>query len=280
MSASAPSGAGHPADAALVAYAEGTLTPAETDRVRVHLEGCDECRELARDLTDYAELEPPNAAYRVGEEELRAGLGDLRERLLDPAERERLEGELPVEVEFTPVADPPSPSPIPFPASTRPTSVTPGWLIAAAVVAIAGWSWGFYRHLETGRLESGLRHLEAQLTTAQSSLRQPRANVPVAVLLPADDPLRAPEAPGIPLGEAGATLAIELTEPVVEETYRAEVRNAGGAVVATVEGLRPRAGRVTLYLPPGSLEAGEHTVHLFGEGGEVKGAIYELAIAE
>lgn len=274
-----PANAEHPKAGELVAYAERTLEPAGVERVRAHLEGCDECRELARDLADYETLEPPEEAYEVGEEELRAGLGALRERLLDPEEQERLWGDVD-DASEEPVATTPETSTLPFPSATSAArTVTPAWLLAAAAVAVAGWSWGLYRHLETSRLESDLRDLDSRLSVAQSALRQPRANVPVAVLLAADDPLRAPETPGIPLGQAGATLAIELMEPI-RETYRAEVRSSDDVVVAVLEDLRSQAGRVTFYLPPGSLAPGDHFVYLFGAEDEEKGAVYELAILE
>ncbi len=285
----------HPATDELVDYA-AELDRELEPRVRRHLEGCAECRDLVRDLADYPALEPPGEAYRVDEEEVRRTLGALRTQLLDPANRPPSEPERPAASTVTAWRDEEAFDKLELMAAAAvepfrdavPGAVLPSWPTPASSPAIGAFGWsrasrwvwaaaalvllslGTYHQIR-------VRDLKFQLADAAAALRQPRANARVVRLFSADNPLRGSVGP---LGDAGVTLAIQPPEPLPPGVYTGEIRNLAGDTVLEISGLEPQAAGLTFYLPPEALPAGDYRVRLIREDGEVWPTSFELQIVE
>lgn len=249
----------HPTAEELVAYALGELAAEEESRLRRHVEGCEECRDLAQDLAAFPDLEPPDDSYRVGEEELRETRGKLRARLLEPSEKEA-EAE-PKVLRFSA----PQPS-----RSTKPPMAV-WWAVAAALLLVFGW--GLSGHRTAGRLKEQVSDLEGRLKAAESWV-----NVRSATLLPAEDPLRSSEEPELTL-EDGLLLILE-AEEVPPSPLTAEVRTTEGNTVWRVEGLKARNGVLTFALRPGELDPGEYRIFLVDHKGEELPVSFVLRLAE
>ncbi len=287
VTSAAPAGE-HPSADALADYAVGTLPSEDQQQVRDHLEDCAECHGLVLDLSSYPELEPPDASYRVSDQELRASLGALRARVLEPlpeARRDRSKGAAAPEPE---ARSSPQLAPVPVAdrAPRRPHSpanepVQRHWqpLLAAAVVLLA-FGWGWQRGAGTEKLRAEVAELQNRLSAAESELQRPWVNVRVARLLADDDPLRGSPAPSLSLGRTGSTVLIQTPEPLPAGRYTGEIRGPGGEVVLRIEGLEPQNVGLSFFLPAAALEPGEYRMWLLQGDTEVYPTPFELRVSE
>lgn len=228
----------HPSGDALADFAEGRVAAAEEERVRAHLAACATCREVVDDLRSYPDLDSPGPDYRVGRDEVRARLEELRSAVTSPRAA-RGAGAAP--------ATPRRPVPRrPAPHRHR---------LAWAAVAILAVAVGLYLGLQVRGLREELRASAA-----------PWPNVVVASLLPEDDPLRSAESPALPI-DSGLSLVVSDDEPFPSGTYRAEVLAPDGSVVLRIDALRPDAsGSLLFHLPPGTLAPGSYRIVLHRAG--------------
>jgi len=252
----------HPWPEDVLRSVEGGADPWLAEQLRVHLGGCATCRELAHDLENYPDVEPPNEAFRVDEQEARRALGAVRRRLLL--------------AEASAVEQPD----LPTPSARRRLEARGRWrrsarvrrLAAAAALAaalIGGAFWWLYM--------ARLVPVQERLQRAEHELFRPLANVPIAQLLPSDDPLRSPELPGI-AADAGALVLLETEEALPSGELAAEIRTIAGTLVLRIDGLVARPAGVTFYLPPGRLPPGDYRVRLLRGSGEMLPVSYDLAI--
>lgn len=250
----------HPAAEELVAYALGELAQEEESRLRRHLEGCQECRDMAHDLAAFPDLEPPDDSYGVSEEELRETRGKLRLRFLGT----RAEGPevKPRVLTFSP----------PEPARTPRPSLAVWFAVAAALVLVFGW--GLSAHLEVGRLQERVNDLDGRLKTASEGWK----NIHPITLLREDNSLRSTEERELTL-EDSLLLVMDLDE-APPSPLTAEVRTLAGDTVFRVEGLKPWKGVLTFGLRPGDVEPGEYRVFLVDRDGKELPVSFEFRLAE
>lgn len=263
----------HPAADDLLKLADGELTPDLAARLDRHLEGCSECRELVRDLAAFPDLAAAGEGARIGPEELRANLGELRARTL--AEEIALHG---AETGPERAATPPRRGAAPA-ATIRvrlPRGSGPCRLARAAVlVALLGW--GLYGSLAVEDLEDELAGARSRLAETASSLTRPRPNAGVVQLPEIDNPLRGPTS-GPSLGPAGLTVVLDPDDALPPGRYSAEIRSTSGALVRRIEGLEPQPLGLSFYLPPAALPPGEYSIRLRRDDGAEWPTVWRLAL--
>lgn len=264
----------HPTADELVSHANGELAPEPSARLKRHLEGCSECREVVRDLAAFPALEPPGEAYRIGPEELRSSLGELRVRAL-AEEIGALDSGIDPERPSTPSQPDAAPRAdrgrlLRFPAAR--------WLPQAAmVVALLGW--GLYGRFEVEDLKDELEDARSRLAATAAALTRPLANAGVAQLPELGNPLRGPSS-GLSLQPAGLTVVLDPDDPLPPGRYSAEIRTASGTLVHQIEELEPQPLGLSFYLPPGGLPPGEYTVRVRGDDGAEWPTVWRLALQQ
>jgi hypothetical protein len=238
----------HPSADELVDFAEERTPAAHDAAIEAHLAGCSTCRDVVADLRAYPDLEPPGPEFRVGPDEVRARLADLR-AALGPSE-------------------PPGVSPAPVARRPARWLGAPRPLLAWAAVAVVAFGAALYLWLQVLELRREFR-----------TVGSPRPNVAIAALLPDDDPLRSAEGPALAIG-SGLALAVADDDPFPAGSYRAEILGRDGTVALALEGLEPdAAGGLTFYLPPGALAAGDYRVALHRAGAGAWPRRFTLRIA-
>jgi hypothetical protein len=200
----------------LALYAMQALEPEETAPVRVHLEGCAQCR------TSLAEVSGDLAAVALTVEQLPFPEG-ARERFLDLVERLPQPQSIPVPRPVPATTSLPGPVPVPPRRAVLPLLVP--WAVAAALAVAAA-----YLDIRDGRLEqqlAGQRYADLQLEAKASRAQQ--------VL----EVLTSPHAKRIALTEGKTPAA-----PIGHATYVP----GSGALVFIANNLRPVPGNKTYEL--------------------------------
>ena len=226
----------------LLAAGEGALPPETQESVTSHLATCAFCRSLVQDVKE-------------------AALGDATAE-----EHERIRARIQSQAQLLPA---------PQPARVRAswwTANAAGLALAASLVLVAGLAWYAYAAQQRadaleqeltplrGAATSGeqrMAALEGQIAELRLQLAQPRegqANVPVVDLEPAGA-RRAAEgerAFGIPAAARFVTLILQL-DGGSADGLSVEIRDAGGAVRWSMDGLRASPLGVVTVLAPRSV---------------------------
>jgi hypothetical protein len=206
----------HPSPATLAAYHAGELTPEEEAELREHLALCRHCSDLLLDLAGFADLAPPPGLPELTDAEVEEDWQALQARM----------GEKPADVvvPFRPAArvEPKSPY------------QPPRWFaIAASLLAVAGFSFGFY---ERGRLQEAKLPDLADNVVSLSTDRGPSGNAISS--------------------QRGGILIFDTADTF--DQYEADIL-VGKSKVISLQGKQPY-----LHVPGGALKPGEYQIRLFG----------------
>ncbi len=241
----------HPSDSDLVRFADRELSKAEAAPIEAYLETSDASQKLVAALSDYGN-EAPSPDPLTGADPLAVGPEELEEAL------QAVLASQPERVGVVDVAQPPDPSPIPWPTAIEssrpevPRSSRP-WvpMLSAALVLIAcGWALSE----RTSRLQ-------------QANSPEALANVPVLTLQGWDDPLRNPTLVTSPVDQ-GAVLSLVGRDPLPLDTYRVRILREDETTALEVLGLKPwPAGHLSLFVPPRALVPGTYQVVLESSDG-------------
>jgi hypothetical protein len=262
----------------------GTLEPAEAEAVRAHVDRCGVCQEEMDETRQAAAVFgahlPPAALTDLAWDRPAAGVdADVVKRHLDRCRDCSEELELARESRRLEAA-PDAPRTRAAPGAAR-------WWRAPALAA--GLAAAFVAGLWSGRVGEGtgpardprtevlagriaeqereirrLGEAAAGLEAQMTGLRAPQLNLPVFELLPAGLTRRSaqPAANEVVVPEGAAFVALLLNaEAAPEQPAAIEIRNAGGDIVWSGQGLRPSPlGGYTLAVPASLLPPGDYTL--------------------
>lgn len=226
----------------LLAWRDGLLDPAARERMEARIAVHPDAARALADLAAFPDLEPDPDGPELPDEE--AGWLAFRARLADVS--------------------------IPVPPPVRAPRPVPGWLAAAAVLALAAVGAGGFL---AGR--------------ASRPLPGPGRNVVIAEVAPAGDPGEAvrASAPPVEIPEESDELLLILALPATETSARftAEILDPNSARLWSGSGLTPTPeGTIRLSFRREAIPPGTYRIDLFGMDGRGRqkegGVRYELRV--
>ncbi len=249
----------------LLAYRDGSLAPAERERLEARIAVYPDAARALADLAAFPDIEPAPGVPDISEEEVAARWQTFRQRLAElpppqpaaPAEpRETAPGVVPLR--------PPAPS---GSGKTGPVHAgPPWWLAAAASAALAAGLGGFL----AGR-------------ATHDPIPASAINVAIAELRPIEEggDRAASSAVDLPESSEDLVLILGLDDPGTFANYEAVIVDAQDVQVWSREGLHPTPlGTFHLSFRRSALGPGQYRINLFGlnGAGRTKLASYELRL--
>ncbi|HEX7181347.1 MAG TPA: hypothetical protein VF756_05850 [Thermoanaerobaculia bacterium] len=256
---------GPPMPEELLAYRDGSLDPAERERLEARIAVYPDAARSLADLAAFPNIEPAPGVPDISEEEVAARWQTFRQRLAELPAPQPAAPEEPREVPVVPLR-PHAPSGSGKNRTVH--GVPPWWLAAAASAALAvGLGSGFL----AGR-------------ASRDPVPASAINVAIAELRPIEEGGARASSSAIDLNEEAEDLVLilGLDDPGNFANYKAEIVDAQGTQVWSREGLHPTPlGTFHLSFRRSALGPGQYRINLFGldkTGQKTRIATYELRL--
>lgn len=256
---------GPPTPEELLAYRDGSLDPAEQERLEARIAVYPEAARTLADLAAFPNIEPAPGVPDISEEEVAARWQTFRRRL---AELPSPQPAAPEEPQEAPVVVPLRPhAPSASEKNRTAHGAPPWWLAAAASVALAAGLGGFL----AGR-------------AAHDPVPTSAINVAIAELRPIEEggDRAASSAVDLPEDAEDLVLVLGLDDPGDFPGYQAEIVDAQGVPVWSRDGLHPTSlGNFHLSFRRSTLPPGQYRIDLSGldkAGRKSRIATYELRL--